>query len=73
MIPCAKEEIIYEIKEKTKRIDIIEKSHIKLTVIQQEILKKQDKTDNKLTWLLGLVFTSLITIVLFLGFGIGGN
>lgn len=73
MIPCAKEEIIQEVREKAKKIDIIEKSHIRLTVIQQQILKKQDRVDNKLTWLLGLVFTSLITIVLFLGFGIGGN
>lgn len=72
MIPCTQQDNIREIREDIKKIDIIEKSHIRLTIIQQQILKKQDKVDNKLSWLLGLLVMALITIVLFLTYGIGG-
>lgn len=72
MIPCIQQENIREIKEDIKKIDIIEKSHIRLTIIQQQILKKQDKVDNKLSWLLGVLLMTLITIILFLTYGIGG-
>lgn len=72
MIPCTQVENIREIKEDIKKIDIIEKSHIRLTIIQQQILKKQDKVDNKLSWLLGVFITALVAIVLFLTYGIGG-
>lgn len=72
MIPCSQVETIKEIKENVKKIDIIEKSHIRLTIIQQQILKRQDNVDNKLGWLLALLVSTLVAIVLFLGFGIGG-
>lgn len=72
MIPCSQVDTIKEIKENVKKIDIIEKSHIRLTIIQQQILKRQDNVDNKLSWLLALLVSTLLAIVLFLGFGIGG-
>lgn len=72
MIPCSQIETIKEIKENVKKIDIIEKSHIRLTIIQQQILRRQDNVDSKLSWLLALLVSTLLAIVLFLGFGIGG-
>lgn len=73
MLPCTQVETIKEIKQDLKKIEIIEKSHIRLTVIQQQILKKQEIVDSKLSWLLFTIITALITIVLFYVFGIGGN
>lgn len=73
MIECTQVDTIKEIKQDLKKIEIIEKSHIRLTVIQQQILKKQEIVDNKLSWLLFTLITTLLAIVLFYVFGIGGN
>lgn len=73
MIECTQVETIKEIKQDLKKIEIIEKSHIRLTVIQQQILKKQEIVDSKLSWLLFTLITTLLAIVLFYVFGIGGN
>lgn len=73
MIECTQIDTIKEIKQDLKKIEIIEKSHIRLTVIQQQILKKQETVDSKLSWLLFTLITTLLAIVLFYVFGIGGN
>lgn len=69
MIPCSQIESIKELKDKCS---LIEKSHIRLTITQQQVLKKQDSIDNKLTWFFSTFVGSLIIIVLYYVFGING-
>ena len=81
MQPCTQEQAIKDIKEdiktSNKRMSLIEKSQIRLTVIQQNVLKSLSSTDKKINWLLGAILLNLFSIVVALilnyGFGIGGK